>query len=107
MHQPALVAVADACAAPADAATRYRRRRPENTVLYRVVQDHLESFLAEARERSEDGSGAPWFVERELRRFLECGILAHGFARVRCQSCGLDRMVAFSCCLQPASIGSW
>ena len=52
MHQPALVAVADACAAPADAATRYRRRRPENTALYRVVEDHLESFLAEARDRT-------------------------------------------------------
>ena len=26
----------------------------------------------------------PGYVERDLRKFLECGILAHGFARARC-----------------------
>jgi hypothetical protein len=26
----------------------YRRRRPERTVLYRIVQEHLSTFLAEA-----------------------------------------------------------
>jgi hypothetical protein len=39
----------------------------------------------------------PRFVERELRGFLRCGILAHGFVRVHCDDCGLDRVVAFSC----------
>ena len=39
----------------------------------------------------------PRFVERELRAFLRCGILAHGFVRVHCDGCGLDRVVAFSC----------
>jgi hypothetical protein len=39
----------------------------------------------------------PRFVERELRGFLRCGILAHGFVRVHCDGCGLDRVVAFSC----------
>ena len=28
---------------------------------------------------------------------LRCGILAHGFARVRCTDCGHDRLLAFSC----------
>jgi hypothetical protein len=28
---------------------------------------------------------------------LKCGILAHGFARARCSSCGYDFLVAFSC----------
>jgi hypothetical protein len=36
-------------------------------------------------------------VERELRGFLACGILAHGFVRVHCDACGKDRLVAFSC----------
>ena len=39
----------------------------------------------------------PQFVEREFHRFLECGILAHGFLRVHCDACGRDRLVAFSC----------
>ncbi len=29
--------------------------------------------------------------------FLECGILAHGFLRLRCGDCGHDKRVAFSC----------
>src|SRR5207248_1378309 len=36
-------------------------------------------------------------VEQEFRSFLQCGILAHGFIRVSCQSCGHDRAVPFSC----------
>jgi hypothetical protein len=36
-------------------------------------------------------------VASELRAFLECGILAHGFCRVRCAECGQDELVAFSC----------
>jgi anaerobic ribonucleoside-triphosphate reductase len=36
-------------------------------------------------------------VEREFRRYLECGILAYGFARARCPDCGHDFLVAFSC----------
>jgi hypothetical protein len=39
----------------------------------------------------------PRFVERELRSFLDCGVLARGFLRVHCDSCGKDRVVAFSC----------
>ncbi|MBK8763866.1 MAG: transposase zinc-binding domain-containing protein [Burkholderiaceae bacterium] len=30
-------------------------------------------------------------------RFLECGILAHGFLRLRCGECGHDKLLAFSC----------
>jgi len=33
----------------------------------------------------------------EFRRYLGCGILARGFARIRCPSCGFERLVAFSC----------
>ncbi|MDH3213289.1 MAG: transposase [Myxococcales bacterium] len=72
----------------------YARRRPEESVLYGVVQKELETFLARAQARERL---VPRFVERELRGFLRCGILAHGFVRVHCDGCGLDRVVAFSC----------
>jgi hypothetical protein len=36
----------------------------------------------------------PEYVEREFRRHLDCGILAHGFAQARC---GHDFLIAFSC----------
>lgn len=63
-------------------------------MLYGTVQAELETFLAQALARERP---VPRFVEREFRGFLRCGILAHGFVRVHCDGCGLDRVVAFSC----------
>jgi hypothetical protein len=37
---------------------------------------------------------SPGHIEREFRRYLECGILAHGFARARCAQCGHDFLIA-------------
>ena len=75
-------------------AFEYIPRRPEETVLYRVVAEHLETFLTRQQDRE---CPTPKFVEREFRSFLECGIPAYGFVRVHCDSCGHDRVVAFSC----------
>jgi hypothetical protein len=36
-------------------------------------------------------------VKDEFDAFVECGILAHGFLRLRCGDCGQDKLVAFSC----------
>ena len=62
---------------------RYRRREPERGVLHRVLLALLQSLLARSRER-DDRRGLPSFVLRELYRYLGCGLLAFGFARVRC-----------------------
>ena len=72
----------------------YERRQPEQSLLHQVIGEQLESFLSNARERCEPVAR---FVERELRAYLECGVLAHGFLRVHCDGCGHDRLVAFSC----------
>jgi hypothetical protein len=72
----------------------YILRNPEKTVLYQVVAGHLETFLARQRERDRV---VPRFVERELRAFLDCGVLARGFLKVHCDTCGLDRAVPYSC----------
>jgi len=82
---------------PGCRAVAYRRRHPEQTALYQVVQQHLETYLALAGEDDWDGQRVPAYVEREFRRYLECGILAYGFARARCPECGHDFLVAFSC----------
>jgi hypothetical protein len=74
----------------------YRPRRAEHTVLYRVIAEHLDAFL-EAVRRQADGASLPAFVEQEFRDFLTCGMLAHGFARLRCTECALERLVPFSC----------
>ena len=62
-----------------------------------MVQQHLESWLAARREADPDGVPIPRHVERELRGYLGCGILACGFARAYCDTCGHDFLVAFSC----------
>ena len=36
-------------------------------------------------------------MKREFRRYLDCGILARGFARARCEQCGHGFLIAFSC----------
>ena len=65
-------------AASAPLAAGYARREPEKTVLYGAVTEGLETFLAEARERTEHGWGVPRFVEEEFRKYTRCGILQHG-----------------------------
>ena len=60
-------------AASAPLPPRYRPRQPHETVLWQIVSEHLQSMLAEAALRSEDGRGYPRFVQREFRRYLECG----------------------------------
>jgi hypothetical protein len=72
-------------------ALEYQPRRPEESILYGVVAENLESFLAQQQER---GRVVPRFVEKGLRAFLDCGILSRGFLRVHCDACGKDRVVA-------------
>jgi Transposase zinc-binding domain len=75
--------------------TPYRPQRPEDTVLYRIVQEHLETFLAYARENYE--RPLPRYVENEFRDYVKCGIFAYGFLRCKCETCGQELLVAFSC----------
>ncbi|WNG60334.1 hypothetical protein F0U59_40695 [Archangium gephyra] len=63
-------------------------------MLYEAVRDNLATLLAEAGELER---GLPLYVERDFAKYLECGVLAHGFARVRCESCKDELLVAFSC----------
>lgn len=71
----------------------YRPRDAAGSPLYRVVLDHVETFVAELQA---DSSAAP-FAEAALRPFLECGIPRFGLARFRCAKCDLSRFVPFSC----------
>ena len=65
------------------------------TTLYRLVQQHAQTFFAQTEEAT--GASLPQFIKDEFDAFLECGILAHGFLRLHCGDCGHDKLVAFSC----------
>ena len=88
---------ADAVVVSGPFAPGYVPRLAEKSVLHEVVRENLETFLAQARARTEHGFGVPRFVEEELRAFIRCGIINHGFARVRCGTCRHEFFVAFSC----------
>ena len=72
----------------------YRRREPEKEPLYQVLAGHLETFLQQARTSEHQ---LPLHVEKEMRAYLECCMLAYGFVRARCEDCGTGRAVAISC----------
>jgi hypothetical protein len=74
--------------------------------LYRALARHLDRFLQAYEELFERTHGRlrPC-VERAAHRYLDCGIFAQGAARVHCEECGHDYLVAFSCkqrCLCPS-----
>jgi hypothetical protein len=71
--------------------SRSSRSAPES------AQHHLETFLAETSASDPDGEGTAQWVEEDFRAYLRCGILTHGFARIRCDACAAQRLVAFSC----------
>ena len=75
-------------------AGRYQRHRPEQTLLYQIVDEYYPEFAA---LMAEQGRELPSYVQREFEEFLQCGRLEHGFLRECCSSCHAEHLVAFSC----------
>src|SRR5712671_4797714 len=80
----------------APAIATHTPRDPSSTVLYHVIAEHLETFLAACHDDPE-ATGFPAYVEREFYDYLRCGILAHGFLRLGCDTCKHEILVPFSC----------
>src|SRR2546426_10631879 len=80
----------------APALATYEPHDPSRTVLYKVIADHLETFLA-SFEADPDAKGLPAYVQREFYDYLQCGILAHGFLRLGCDTCQKELLLPFSC----------
>jgi ribosomal protein S27E len=75
-------------------APAYHRHRPEQTALYSILTEHYPRFVQEI-ERA--GGYLPGFVRQEFEDYLKCGLLEHGFLRVKCDGCRHEHLVAFSC----------
>jgi hypothetical protein len=80
----------------APAIATYEPRDPSRTVLYKVIADHLEIFITSC-EADPDATGLPAYVQREISDYLQCGILAHGFLRLGCDTCHKELLLPFSC----------
>jgi len=83
-------------AASAPLGGAYRRHDPDKTLLYQIVEREFPGYAAAERERG-PGVGLPGFVERAVLGYLGCGRLDRGFARLTCETCADEFLVAFSC----------
>lgn len=76
----------------------YRRRTPEQTQLYRVVYHGRDELSRVWEERFQSTYGVLRDeVLTTFDEYLNCGLLAHGAARVYCDTCKHSLLVAFSC----------
>ena len=76
----------------------YKPRRPQASPLFRLVSDHLHRLQTACDERFARDYG-PWrpVVGDVADKFLACGVLEHGFARIRGDACTHEYLLAFSC----------
>ncbi len=74
----------------------YKRHEPEQTILYKVLEEHAQTFF-DAIARDSDRKALPDYIRREFDKFLACGILSEGFVRLKCDNCIHSIIVPFSC----------
>ena len=60
--------------ASAKAKCEYARHRPEDTVLYNIIEQHAPSFF---QALGDQGASLPGFVRDEFDAYMRCGRLAH------------------------------
>ncbi len=94
MDKETSMAIATAHKESAAPRPRHERHRPEQTLLYRIIDRHYPEFLA---CMAEQGKPLPLHIKKEFDEFLKCGRLEYGFLRVQCGTCHKERLVAFSC----------
>jgi len=76
----------------------YTPRHPQASPLFRLVANHLHRLQTVYDERFARAYG-PWrpVGTQVADKLLACGILEHGFARIRCDACSNEYLLAFSC----------
>jgi hypothetical protein len=78
--------------------TFYRPRDHEASPFFKIVSDRFDEFERIYPERYQERYGY-WrpVIRSSIDKFLKCGDLKEGFARVRCPDCKEEFFVAFSC----------
>ena len=76
----------------------YRARNPKKSPLWQCAHRHYHQFEEVYPERYQRRYGIlrP-IIPEVVHKFLECGDLARGFARIRCDHCQHEYLLAFSC----------
>jgi hypothetical protein len=79
-------------------ACEYRSRRPQDSDYYRCAEDYFETFVQIYDEHFSRQYGF-WrpYVQQVIYRYLDCGDIHNGFARVKGKDCGHEYLLVFSC----------
>ncbi len=62
----------------------YKRHRPEQTLLYHIIERHYPAFRDVMAAQGKDLTP---HVQQEFADYLKCGCQEHGFLRVQCTEC--------------------
>ena len=82
----------------AESPSQYRPRHPERSAFYQLFENHFDSYVRTYEERFEPQSGPlRSVVVHSVEEFLSCGRLQGGFARIRCDKCRKEHLLAYSC----------
>ncbi len=78
--------------------TFYRPRKHQDSPFFKLVSEHFDSFQEQYPSLFEKTHGF-WrpCIRYSIDKFLKCGDLKQGFARIRCPDCNHEMFVAFSC----------
>ena len=71
---------------------QYERHRPEQTLLYQLVEQHYPEFV---EFMAAQGRPLPLYIQQEFDAYLKCGRLEHGFLRIQRGNCHHEHLIAF------------
>jgi hypothetical protein len=76
----------------------YKPRHPKRTKLWQCLHVHFDDYLNHYKEKHEKTYGylRP-IIEDVVNKYLKCGDLSKGFARIVCKKCKPEYLLAFSC----------
>jgi len=76
----------------------YKPRDPKVSALCRCVQTHFAEFAGSYASRYQEQYGfCRPVIGKVVEKFLACSDLTKGFARIRCDICRHESLLAFSC----------
>ena len=76
----------------------YQPRKPQESQYYQCIEDNFEKLEQVYDDQFSKKYGFfRSYIKQVIYRYLDCGILHNGFARVKCGECGHEYLLAFSC----------
>lgn len=74
----------------------YKPRNAQGTASYKIFDQHYYEFKQVYNQKYiwKYGFFRP-IIDETVRRFLKCGILKYGFARIKCTNCNKEYLLPY------------